>query len=529
MPDFMKTINVKIIITLFTFIIGANTIIYVTITGDFKDVISSNAQRGIDTLGNSIFKTFLLAMNTGDGNIMREAITDTKSISGVKEIKVYRNSDVEELYGKNRFIDPDRIVKDVFETKKEKTVYVKGDSLRFVKPLIATSSCIACHSNSKKGDSLGVMDLTVSLREAYNEIANATKEIALIMAGATLAIIAIFSIFFRKELLVPMEQIEYAAKNLTVGDGDLTKRVNIDRGDELSRVSHYVDKFIEKIQFTINISKQASSNSVEAGERLRNISSSIKSAIKEQSEKTKESNVLVATIRNELKISKEASISTAKDLEKTDFALNSMIEELSGIITAINKASKTQINMSLQLAELNSEAKQVKDVLEVIKDIADQTNLLALNAAIEAARAGEHGRGFAVVADEVRKLAERTQKSLAEIDATINVVLQAIENSANTISESSHEMEKVSKTANKIQEKTEDTKKLMINTNKASYNSVKLVVAITDKTKTLVSSIDDATALAQENAGAIDDVSDIAKTILVVAEDLKSKLDEFKS
>lgn len=151
----------------------------------------------------------------------------------------------------------------------------------------------------------------------------------------------------------------------------------------------------------------------------------------------------------------EANRSNAKEIEERAHTLTGAIgtlknetireaDEIVGNLTEkINSASHKENDLADRLVQLSHDADQVKEVLRVIGDIADQTNLLALNAAIEAARAGEHGRGFAVVADEVRKLAERTQRSLTETNATIGVVVQAIGDSSDAMSLNAEEMEKL--------------------------------------------------------------------------------------
>jgi methyl-accepting chemotaxis protein len=142
--------------------------------------------------------------------------------------------------------------------------------------------------------------------------------------------------------------------------------------------------------------------------------------------------------KEELQVQSTQLHSTLDEMKITTFSeLNTMIDTTIGRIDSI---AQKENELSDNLQSLAANANETKEILSTIGDIADQTNLLALNAAIEAARAGEHGRGFAVVADEVRKLAERTQKSLAEISATINVLVQAIADSSEALNTNKEDM-----------------------------------------------------------------------------------------
>ncbi|MDD3596419.1 MAG: methyl-accepting chemotaxis protein [Sulfuricurvum sp.] len=136
---------------------------------------------------------------------------------------------------------------------------------------------------------------------------------------------------------------------------------------------------------------------------------------------------------------------------------------INSTVDRIQNVANKEHELSGNLQSLAGNAQETKQILVTIGDIADQTNLLALNAAIEAARAGEHGRGFAVVADEVRKLAERTQKSLAETSATINVLIQAINDNSEELNHNMDEMMSLTQYVGTVDGKMEELLNVMDN------------------------------------------------------------------
>ncbi len=251
---------------------------------------------------------------------------------------------------------------------------------------------------------------------------------SIIMVILVVVITSGVMVFAIKKLLTnPLMKIVHAMDDIATGDGDLTQRIDMKRNDELGQLSASFNLFVENIQKIIKQCSHTTEQVLQESDGMNSLVSEFTRNVTEQKGYIEQ----IATAATEMTqtihgISENAQMAldhatkaTTESIEGRELAL--------GATTLMGELSKDVSIAADVVSDLHKNSESISAMLAVIKSIAEQTNLLALNAAIEAARAGEQGRGFAVVADEVRTLASRTQDSAADIEKIIATLHQSAE------------------------------------------------------------------------------------------------------
>lgn len=278
------------------------------------------------------------------------------------------------------------------------------------------------------------------------------------------------------------------------------------KGDEINILAGAMETMINSLKKIIKSLLLATEDVITAVGVLRGQADTVSASAKRQSSQAQQ----IATAAEEMnqtitEIARNASTATETAEETAKIARDSK-EIADGAINTVNRVYNSTIELASMIDKLNSRATEIGEIVTVIKDIADQTNLLALNAAIEAARAGEQGRGFAVVADEVRKLAERTIKATAEISKKIETIQTESAQTATTMTGASEEVTQATEYIRKVGE---------------SFNQVVLSIhSVKDQITNIATAVDEQSAASEEVARNIDKTSAIAKEMEKIADDV---------
>ncbi|GAA8080584.1 methyl-accepting chemotaxis protein TlpB [Helicobacter pylori] len=288
------------------------------------------------------------------------------------------------------------------------------------------------------------------VNKAFNE--NTTKLFLWILT-ATIALVVLTLIYAKLRIVKRIDELVLKINAFSHGDKDLRAKIDVDdRNDEISQVGRGVNLFVENARLIMEEIKGISTLNKTSMDKLVQITQETQKSMKDSSTTLNSVKNKATDIASMMNISIEQSQGLRKRLVETQGLVKESKDAIRDLFSQITESAHTEEELSSQVEQLSRNADDVKSILDIINDIADQTNLLALNAAIEAARAGEHGRGFAVVADEVRNLAGRTQKSLAEINSTIMVIVQEINSVSSQMNLNSQKMERLSDMSKSVQE-----------------------------------------------------------------------------
>ncbi|OHC67562.1 MAG: chemotaxis protein [Rhodocyclales bacterium RIFCSPLOWO2_02_FULL_63_24] len=470
----------------------------------------------------------------------REVFLDQiKQLSIIRDLKVIRGENVSKLFGPGNAKDAvtvDAIEQQVLKSGQEFSDVqsdAKGEYLRVVRPALALKNylgkdCIACHQVPERSV-LGAVSMKISLDHVNEAVAAQRVKSLLAALAVSLPLLAFIYLFIRNFVTTPLDKMVSSLREISSGEGDLTRRLDIRSQDEIGAAAGAFNQMMEKFGALVRQVSESASQVSAASHTLAESAGKVATSSTQQDEKS-----TAAALAVEQMLTSIGSI--AQGMERVHEQSRESLrrsgegnESLSRLIGEVGQVENTVQEIADSVTQFVKSTESITHMTRQVKDIADQTNLLALNAAIEAARAGEQGRGFAVVADEVRKLAEKSSASASEIDAVTqtlaqqaDVVRQSIERGMEHIASSQNSMEMVAEVL-----ATASTSVTEVG------HGLDAIASATDEQRRVsgevAHNIEAIAAMSRGNAQAVEQTAAAAQKMEVLAENLQGTVGRFRT
>ncbi|MDG3088418.1 methyl-accepting chemotaxis protein [Vibrio hannami] len=372
---------------------------------------------------------------------------------------------------------------------------------------------------------LAAKELNTSLKEAGAIYDNGVMK-AVVIGIAVVLLAGGIGYHVAHSVREPLTRILSTLESLA--NGDISQRIEIRNNNEFSRVSGHINTLADNLHNILTQLNAGSDNLTTATNQNQSTSLDAREQLGHQREKT----ASVATAMTEMEHSvvevAQSAQSTTEKVNMVEVAADTGRSVMNSNITTINQL-ETRLNESVSaVSELQQMSGQIGSILDVIQNIAEQTNLLALNAAIEAARAGEQGRGFAVVADEVRVLAKRTSESTAEIEDMISN-LQASSSSASKVIESCmQDMEKSVAQASDANSSMEEIQALILEISQMSTHISQAAAEQSETTSDIARSLEDINHIAEKSHEAMSEIAEVNNNLTQLANEQAGLVHQFK-